>query len=70
MNSNANLKNLSEYLRENKPFKLYYKNEFFAEFNYDREKNRYQSDCGYLSTKKVFEISKGLESDRRILWER
>lgn len=70
MNNNANLKNLSECLRENKSFKLYYKNEFFAEFSYDREKNRYQSDYGYLSTKKVYEIAKGLELDRKIIWEK
>lgn len=63
MRKEGNLKSLK------KSFNLYHKNEFFARFDFDEETNRYQSNYGYLSPKKVFEISKGKdEIGRRIEW--
>ena len=49
-------------------FNLYYKGEYFATFKYDDELKRYQSDSGYLSIEKVYQLDKGLEKDRKIEW--
>lgn len=68
MKNEQNLKILRENLEQHRPFKLYYKNEFFDSFSYDKENKRYQSSLGYLSISKVYEISKGLELDRKIVW--
>ena len=62
MNKNEILKN-----GKNK-FNLYYKGEYFDKFEYDKELQRYQSDSGYLSIEKVYQLDKGLEKDRKIEW--
>ena len=67
------MKNESGYnqlnnLKEHKPFNLYYKGEFFDKFEYDDELKRYQSNYGYLSIEKVYQLDKGLEKDRKIEW--
>lgn len=67
MSFNENTKNLKERLKGSK-FRLYYKEKFFAVFEYDEELERYQSKIGFLTIQKVFEINKGLERDRKIIW--
>lgn len=62
MNKGENLKN-----GKNK-FNLYYKSEYFATFEYDKELQRYQSDSGYLSIEKVYQLNKELEKSRKIEW--
>lgn len=62
MNKGENLKN-----GKNK-FNLYYKSEFFDKFEYDDELKRYQSDSGYLSIEKVYQLNKELEKSRKIEW--
>lgn len=62
MNKNENLKNLKN------SFNLYRKEELFARFEYDSELKRYQSDYGYLTPKKVYEIANNMEKDRKIEW--
>lgn len=62
MNRNKDLKNL-----KNK-FNLYDKEGFFATFEYDRELKRYQSDYGYLTIEKVYELANGKERDKKIIW--
>ena len=59
---------LSNNLKEHKPFNLYHKGEYFAKFEYDEELKRYQSDYGYLSIEKVYQLDKDLERDRKIQW--
>lgn len=68
MKNEQNLKILKENLEQHKNLKLYYKNEFFDSFTYDKENKKYQSNSGYLTIQKVYEISKGLELDRKIVW--
>lgn len=61
--------NKDEILKNGKnSFNLYYKGEYFATFEYDKELKRYQSDSGYLSIEKVYQLDKGLEKDRKIEW--
>lgn len=61
--------NKDEILKNGKNnFNLYYKNEYFDKFEYDKELKRYQSDYGYLSIEKVYQLDKGLEKDRKIEW--
>ena len=60
MNKNENLKNLKNR------FNLHDEEGIFATFEYDEELKRYQSDYGWLSLEKVFELSKG--KDRAGRW--
>lgn len=62
MNRNENLKNLK------KKFNLYDNEELFATFEYDNELKRYQSDYGYLTIEKVYELANGKEKDKKIIW--
>lgn len=68
MKNEQNLKILKENLEQYKSFRLYYKNEFFDIFTYDKENKRYQSNSGYLTIQKMYEILRGLELDRKIVW--
>lgn len=55
-------------LQEHRPFGLFYKRELFAKFEYDEELKRYQSDYGYLTVEKVYELANDMEQDRKIKW--
>lgn len=68
MKTEENLKILRENLEQHKPFNLFYKGELFDSFYYSEESKRYQSNSGYLSISKVYEIAKGLELNRKINW--
>lgn len=59
---------LNKYIQEHNSFNLYYKNEFFAKFDYDEKTKKYQSAYGWLSLKKTFELAKDLEQNRKIEW--
>lgn len=61
--------NKEETLKNGKNrFNLYYKGEYFTTFEYDAELKRYQSEYGYLSIEKVYQLDKDLEKDRKIQW--
>lgn len=62
MNNKKNLNSLK------KSFNLYHNGEFFAKFEYDKELKRYQSDCGYLTVEKVYELANDMEEERKIKW--
>lgn len=62
------LEDIKRNLDQHKPFGLYYENEFFDSFKYDERNRRYQSNSGYLSISKVYEIAKGIELERKIIW--
>ena len=70
MKNEENLKILRENLESHRPFKLYYKGELFDSFTYDEENKKYQANSGYISISKVYEIAKGLELNRKIIWEK
>ena len=70
MKNEQNLKILRENLEQHKPFKLYYENVLFDNFIYNEENKRYQSNSGYLSISKIYEIARGLELNRKIIWEK
>ena len=61
--------NKDEILKNGKnSFNLYYKGEYLATFEYDKEFKRYQSLYGYLTIERVYQLDKGLEKDRKIEW--
>ena len=55
-------------LQEHRPFELFHKGNLFAKFEYDGELKRYQSDCGYLTVEKVYELANNMEQERKIIW--
>lgn len=68
MKNESGLNLLSEHLKQHKSFKLFSKDEYFADFYYDEELKRYQSDWGYLSLQDVYEIAKDENDDRNIIF--
>lgn len=68
MKNENGLNQLNNNLRNHKSFRLFYKNELFAKFDYNNELKRYQSDIGYLTMEKVYEIANNMEQDRKIVW--
>lgn len=60
--------NLSNNLKIHKPFNLYYKGEYFANYKYDDELKRYQSDYGYLTIEAVYQILNDKQETRKIEW--
>ena len=69
MKKNLNgLNLLNEHLKQHKPFKLFDKDEYFADFNYDENLKRYQSEYGYLTIQSVYEIAIDENDDRNIIF--
>ena len=64
----SGLNQLSENLEKHISFGLYDNDGLFAEFIYDNELKRYQSDWGYLTTQDVYTIMKDETDKRYILW--
>ena len=64
--SGSNL--LNENLKQHKPFKLFYKGEYWADFDYDEEKKVYQSNYGYLTVEGIYKIIKDEDDERNILF--
>lgn len=69
MKKENGLSQLSNNLKEHKNFKLYNNDGLFAEFKYDEQLKRYQSEWGYLTIEGVFEIIRDLEDERYVIWE-
>ena len=42
--------------------------EYFANYKYDDELKRYQSDCGYLTLEAVYQILNDNKETRKIEW--
>ena len=59
---------LSNNLKNHKSFNLFYKEKYFATFEYDKELQRYQSDIGYLTMEDVYKISNSKDKERKIVW--
>lgn len=68
MKKENGLNQLNNELQNHRSFNLFYKNEFFARYDYDYELKRYQSWCGYLTTEAVFQIIKDTTETRKIIW--
>lgn len=68
MKNENGLNLLSEHLEQHKPFKLFDKDEYFADFNYDENLKRYQSEFGYLTIQDVYEIVIDKDDNRNIMW--
>ena len=59
---------LNENLKLHKPFSLYDNDGLFAEYVYDNELKKYQSDWGYLTIEGVIQIVKDNDDERYIIW--
>ena len=68
MKSNG-LNQLNKNLQEHKTFSIYDNDGLFAEYVYDNELKRYQSDYGYLTIQAVYEISRNETDNRYVVWE-
>ena len=68
MKNENGLNQLNENVKEHKPFKFFWRGEYFATFEYDDGLKRYQSPVGWLSVEEVFEFGKGVDKDRTIKW--
>lgn len=59
---------LNENLKQHKSFGLYDKDGLFAEFEYDENLKRYQSDYGYLTIQDLIKIEKDNDDERYFIW--
>lgn len=65
MKNENGLNQLNNNIAEHKSFNLCDNDGIFAKFDYDEKLKRYQSDYGWLSMEKAFELSRGKDRVRR-----
>lgn len=68
MKNEHGLNLLNENIKQHKPFKLLYKDEYWADFDYDEERKVYQSNYGYLTIEGIMQIVKDKDDERNIVF--